>query len=676
MPQPTSPAAPRAQPAPLPPSSRARFSAWLERFRVTKDQPDPQDQPRPDGGSWLDRFERPTKRTRTAGALLRAFASMLRGHGATITFALLTVVIGQGLAVLMPLLSQLAIDHVVLGKPWPDQGAAATLARPLLALLPAGQGAQLWALGAVSLVLAVVSAGIAIPGRYQLTRLVELVQGRLRRRLFHHMARLPLHRVQDLKSGGISSLLREDSRAVADLIFIGLYNPFKGAVTFLGGLLMMALIDWRLVLGGLALVPTVWLTHRTWIGRIRPIYSAIKRTRQSSDAHATEVFGGMRVVRTFGRARREAQRYATATHLQSRQTVLAWWWSRGIEAAWLVLVPLASAGVLIYGGFGVIRGDLTIGQLTAFTMYLLMLLGPMELIVGTASQLQSSLAGFDRCLDVLDEPTEFSTSTPTAAPARAPALPARADIRLEGVTFAYPGSQQPVLIDATLLLPAGKTVALVGPSGSGKTTLCNLVARFYDPTHGRVTCAGIDLRDIPVEQHRARLGIVEQDVYLFDGTIAENIAFARPGASHDLVRQAAHAANASEFIERFEQGYDTLIGERGVRLSGGQKQRIAIARAILADPAILILDEATSNLDTESERLIQRSLAQLMRGRTCVVIAHRLSTIRHADLIVVIEHGRIIETGTHDQLVARGDAGRYQRMLHAQIDPRQEEPAA
>jgi ATP-binding cassette subfamily B protein/subfamily B ATP-binding cassette protein MsbA len=229
-----------------------------------------------------------------------------------------------------------------------------------------------------------------------------------------------------------------------------------------------------------------------------------------------------------------------------------------------------------------------------------------------------------------------------------------------------PEAPRLVLRDVSLDVAAGETVALVGPSGAGKTTLCNLVARFYDPTHGRVLLDGRELREIDVESYRRLLGIVEQDVFLFDGTVAENIGYARRDATLDQIREAARVANAAGFIDELEQGYETLIGERGVRLSGGQKQRLAIARAVLADPKILILDEATSNLDTESERLIQRSLARLMEGRTCFVIAHRLSTIRHASRIVVIEDGRIIEIGTHDELLARG--GRYAAFLKMQVE--------
>jgi ATP-binding cassette, subfamily B, bacterial len=298
-----------------------------------------------------------------------------------------------------------------------------------------------------------------------------------------------------------------------------------------------------------------------------------------------------------------------------------------------------------------------------FLFYLAMLLGPLATLATSATSFQSGLAGLERMLDLLAEEREMPPA-PEAIAIRPEEVEGR--IAFRGVGFHYPGSQTEVLHDINLEVLPGQTIALVGRSGAGKTTLCNLVARFYDPTAGAIELDGRDLRSIQVESYRHLLGVVEQDVFLFDGTVAENIGYAARNATLEAIERAASIAHAHEFITELEQGYDTVIGERGVRLSGGQRQRLAIARAVLADPRILILDEATSNLDSESERLIQKSLATLMRGRTCFVIAHRLSTITHADQIVVLEDGRIVEKGGHVELLRRG--GRYHEMVELQLN--------
>jgi ATP-binding cassette subfamily B protein/subfamily B ATP-binding cassette protein MsbA len=408
-------------------------------------------------------------------------------------------------------------------------------------------------------------------------------------------------------------------------------------------------------------LPVVFFTHRTWIGRIRPLYRDIRLQRQDIDSTATEAFAGMRVVRAFGRQRSESGRFARSNHYMARQQLHVWWWARIVEIVWEVVIPLASALLLLYGGWQVLEGKLTLGELMMFLVYLAMLLGPLAVLANSASAFQSSLAGLERVLDLLAEPQEMAASDGTRI-VRKDDVAGRVTFRQ--TSFRYPGSSEAVLHAVNLDVQPGQTVALVGRSGAGKTTLTNLVARFYDPTSGSVELDGVDLRQIDVESYRRLLGIVEQDVFLFDGSVADNISYAVRGAPRADIEQAARAANAHEFITALDHGYDTVIGERGVRLSGGQRQRIAIARALLANPRILILDEATSNLDSESERLIQQSLVTLMRGRTSFVIAHRLSTITHADLIVVLEGGRIVEQGTHAELLAAG--GPYRQMVEIQ----------
>ena len=494
------------------------------------------------------------------------------------------------------------------------------------------------------------------------TKTSKKIQLEVRRKVFDHAVRLPLHRIHELRSGGVASVLREDGGSVGELVFGMLYNPWRAVIQLIGSFVILAWVDWTLLIGALVLLPTVFVTHRAWINSIRPQFRAIRKQRESIDAGAAESFAGMRIVRAFSRQKRESARFSEENNLMARQELYAWWWMRAVEMVWEALIPMASAGLLFYGGWRVINGHMTVGDLMMFLVYLLMLLEPLAALASSATQFQNSLSGLDRILDLLGEPREME-STPHSL--RADRNKTAGQMFFEDVTFLYPGTQTPALSDINLKVKAGQTVALVGPSGAGKTTICNLVARFYDPTSGRVTLDGRDLRDYDVESFRALLGVVEQDVFLFDGSIGQNIAYSRKHATAEEIRKAAEIANALEFIDKLPAGMNTLIGERGVRLSGGQRQRLAIARAVLADPRLLILDEATSNLDTESEQLIQQSLSRLMKGRTSFVIAHRLSTIAGADLIVVVEGGRILQTGTHAELMELG--GKYRTMVEQQV---------
>ena len=628
-------------------SSRQRFEQYRKKVR---------DKLLPKGGVHSTGEARSAKdRVRTSWQLIREFFRLLNPYRWQISLTLLSVTVSTGLGLLPPAGTKFIVDYVLGGLPLPTWFSQTfpSLNTPMRLLS-----------GVVSAVVVVSLLKIAIHiwGRWDATRISKQIQLAVRRRVFEHAVRLPLHRIHELRSGGVASVLREDGGSVGELVFGMLYNPWRAVIQLLGSFIILAWVDWTLLAGAIVLLPTVFVTHRAWINSIRPQFRAIRKQRESIDAGAAESFAGMRIVRAFSRQKRESARFSEENNMMARQELYAWWWMRGVEMVWEALIPIASAGLLFYGGWRVIDGHMSVGSLMMFLVYLLMLLEPLATLATSATQFQNSLSGLDRILDLLGEPREMESTSDSL---RADRNQIRGQMTFEDVTFLYPGTQTPALSDIQLNVQAGQTVALVGPSGAGKTTICNLVARFYDPTSGRVTLDGRDLRDYDVESFRALLGVVEQDVFLFDGTIGQNIAYSRKHATPDEIRAAADAANASEFINRLPAGMNTLIGERGVRLSGGQRQRLAIARAVLADPRILILDEATSNLDTESEQLIQQSLGTLMRGRTSFVIAHRLSTIAGADLIVVVEGGRILQTGTHAELMALG--GKYRTMVEQQV---------
>lgn len=633
--------------------SRSRFQEYRKtvRERNARNEPQPSHHGSRGGKKIGDR-------QRGFWELFKAFLTLVSGQRYQIGSALMLLTVGIGLRLIPPLGTKLAIDSALTkpAKPLPSLIADAfgsSAATPMQLLI---------AITIIVVVVSLLSTIVNLSSRWIATKTVNRSQVTIRRRVFDHAINLPLHHVYEMKSGGMASLIREDAGGVADLIFSMIYNPWRAIIQFTGSLIILMLVDWKLMVGGLVLLPIVWVTHKTWISRIRPLYRDVRKQRQKIDGNATETFGGIRVVRTFSRGRSESSRFVREGDYLVRQQLFTWWWTRIIETIWEVIIPLASTGLLLYGGYQIIGGELTLGDLMMFLVYLTMLLDPLATMAGSAVSFQSNLAGLDRILDVLEAEEELPSS-PDAVTVNATSGGAALSIR--NVSFRYPETDTLVLQDVSFDVAAGQTVALVGRSGAGKTTLTNLIARFYDPVAGSIHFDERDLREIKLSSYRSLLGMVEQDVFLFDGTIFENIAYARRHATLEEVRGAAAAAAADEFIERLPDQYESMIGERGVKLSGGQRQRIAIARAILADPQILILDEATSNLDSESEQLIQQSLADLLQNRTAFVIAHRLSTIISADMIVVLDDGRVIETGTHQELLDKG--GKYKEMVAIQM---------
>jgi ABC-type multidrug transport system fused ATPase/permease subunit len=477
----------------------------------------------------------------------------------------------------------------------------------------------------------------------------------MRRRVESHVARLPVRYFDSTQSGVLISRIMTDAEGIRNLVGTGLVQLTGSVVTALVALAYLFYLNWFLTSVTIVALAAFGGVMAVAFKKLRPLFRERGKINAEVTGRLNETLGGIRIVKTYTAEKREELVFTRGVHRLFRNIAQSITSVSAITAFSTVVVGIIGVLMIVVGGRSILEGRMTLGDFFTYILFTGLMVAPVVQIASIGTQISEAFAGLDRIREILGMSTEDQEDS-----SRDPLPDVNGEIQFERVSFEYTAGV-PVLKDVTFVAPAGTTTALVGSSGSGKSTLISLVMAFNRPLSGRVLIDGRDLTSVRLRDYRAHLGVVLQDNFLFDGTIGDNIRYGRPDATPDEVKAVSRIAHADEFIDAFDKGYDTVVGERGVKLSGGQRQRVAIARAILADPRILVLDEATSSLDSESEALIQDGLRSLRQGRTTFVIAHRLSTIRSADQILVIEHGEIVERGTHAELLALG--GRY-RTLH------------
>jgi len=506
------------------------------------------------------------------------------------------------------------------------------------------------------IVIAVIAATI-VQGitSFALTQLLSKAAQRLiadmRRQIQEHVGRLPIAYYDSTKTGTMVARILSDVEGVRNLIGTGLVDFLGGLLTAVLAFIVLIRISVTMTMIAFVCIAIFSLALKKAFGTIRPIFRERSKIYAEVSGRLTESLGGVRVIKGYHAEDREHAVFTTGVFRLLTNVLRTLTATSVMSLSSTVLLGIVGSAVMYLGARQMLAGTLTVGGFFMYTMFMGFLIAPMLQVVAIGTQITEALAGLERTREVLTENPEDVDPQRTIILADI-----IGNIEFQNVSFSYDQSKE-VLHNISFQSSPGTVTALVGPSGSGKSTIIGLLSAFYKPQGGRILVDEVDLSHVRLDSYRTKLGVVLQESFLFDGTIRENVAFSRPEASEEEILRACRIARVDEFAERFEKGYDTIVGERGVKLSGGQRQRISIARAILADPRILILDEATSSLDSESEALIQEGLSFLMRGRTTFVIAHRLSTIRRADQILVIESGNLIERGTHEELYERG--GRY-----------------
>jgi ABC transporter fused permease/ATP-binding protein len=600
----------------------------------------------------LDRLPKaPLNRETLREAL--ALARYLRPYRPRFLAGLATLAVSATLGLAFPLLAGSLIDSAL---------------HPELAKLP-GLGAL--SLNQVALLLAgsvTLQALASFNSALAFNRVGQSALADLRRDCYERLISLPMSFFGQRRVGELTSRVSTDVAQIEGALIDALPQMCRQVVFLLGGVTLIALTSGRLTVVMLGTLPLLIAAAVFFGRRLRRFSRETQDQLAATNTIVEETLQAIASVKAFANEGFELDRYqrANARVLHAALSAARW---RAVFVAFFIIALFGGIVIVLWFGAGLLRsGDISPGELTRFVLYTTFVAGAMGQAAELFSQIQKTLGATQRVRELLREPVEIE---PGLAVTPATPLPARlrGEVAFAAVSFRYPARPDaPVLHDITLSARPGERIALVGPSGAGKSTLTALLLRFYDPASGRILIDGRDARDYPLAWLRGQMAIVPQDILLFGGTIAENIVYGRPGADAAAIREAARQANADEFISAFPEGYDTLVGDRGIKLSGGQRQRVAVARAILKNPAILILDEATSSLDSESERLVQVALDRLMRGRTTFIVAHRLATIRTADKIAVIEAGRVVEFGNHDELSANS-GGLYRRLSALQFGP-------
>jgi ABC-type multidrug transport system fused ATPase/permease subunit len=577
----------------------------------------------------MSELRRRLRGTSGRGRRLRGLAALLGPYRRRVTLMVITLVVGTGASLAPAPLAAAAVDDGILKRNY----------------------GYLVVIVIVFVVAALLVWGMTIAQTYLVEWVGQRALADLRLAIFDHLQRLPVSFYERRPAGVLISRMTNDVEALDTLVTDSVVTLFQGGLTLIGTLGILLFFDLRLALITFTMLPLIGIASLIFRIASADAYRRTRETIGSITGYLQESLSGVRVVRSFGQERRHGAEFAELNEVNRGANMRTVYMNAAYFPAIEFISALATVAVLIYGGDQVLNGHIQLGILVGFLAALNNFFDPITQLSQLYTTYQSGMAALDKIFDLLDEQPDMLEAPD------APALPRiRGELRFEHVSFGYASDGRLALDDIDLAIAPGETVALVGATGAGKSTFAKLVARFYDPTSGRVLIDGHDVRDVSYQSLRSQLGIVPQEAFLFSGTVGANIAFGAPGSSQEEIEAAARAVGAHELIASLEHGYETQVGERGGQLSAGQRQLVAFARAMIADPRILVLDEATSNVDLHTESRIEHGLRRLLAGRTAIVIAHRLSTIKGDSRIVVLAHGRIVEQGTHAQLLEAGGA--------------------